>query len=585
MGLAVPDQPADRSTDRSAGPPTLALFVAVLCSLLRQAGRLGWLDRSVVEGVRALTRLAVELQAAGGGFTLVAELDGFRHAEQGESLASQGRAVVQLLRLFQRRGWSGAVFAPSVQPLDVKNLLQGLLDPRFDAAAALRRTGGITLARAAAAEAPPIVILRDGHEQPLSDLPEAPAPGAGPAPAARQRAGQPADPLAGQAGAAGASAARAGSGGRAGGGNAPTGTRPAAPAGAAASGGGGGAGGAAGTGAGPAARAAGPSPGPAVVARPERPAHGGEPGGIDAQLQELRCENAAIRDAVANLVTTPAGAPAAEPAVTICLDAMERDEHLQYLLVSLRQHDRYTFDHSCNVALIAVAVARSMGFKGEDLRRFATAALLHDIGKLYTPLSVLNKPGKFTPEEWKAMRRHPQDGMEILDGAGHENEYSERVTLLHHVGFDGNGYPGNARSEPDIFAHLVQVADIYDAFTSIRPYRQQARPREVLEVLRQGVGHQFSPVAVDATLKLMGGTPLASVLKLDNGQLGLVVDVGCGEPGRPVVRIIQDEFGNRPPRTVLLDLAARIPATGEYLVDVVEAVDPIIRNIPIGRYI
>lgn len=575
LDLAVPEQPADRSTDRSAGPPTLALFIAVLCGLLRQAGKLGWLDRSVVEGVRALTRLAVELRAAAGGFTLIAEPDGFRHAEQGERLASQGRAVVQLLRLFQRRGWSGAVFAPAVQPLDVKNLLQGLLDPRFDAAAALRRTGGITLARAAAAEAPPIVILRDGHEQPLSDLPDAPSAGAGPAPAAGERAGQPADPLARPAAAAGASAARAGSGGRAGGGNAPIGARPAARA----------AGGAAGAGGGPAARSGGTPPGPTVLTRPERPAHGGEPGGIDAQLQELRRENAAIRDAVANLVTTPAGAPAAEPAVTICLDAMERDEHLQYMLVSLRQHDRYTFDHSCNVALIAVAIARSMGFKGEDLRRFATAALLHDIGKLYTPLSVLNKPGKFTPEEWKAMRRHPQDGMEILDGAGHENEYSERVTLLHHVGFDGNGYPANARSEPDIFAHLIQVADIYDAFTSIRPYRQQARPREVLEVLRQGAGRQFSPVAVDAALKLMGGTPLASVLKLDNGQLGLVVDVGCGEPGRPVVRIIQDEFGNRPPRTVLLDLAARIPATGEYLVDVVEAVDPIIRNIPIGRYI
>lgn len=575
LDLAVPEQPADRSTDRSAGPPTLALFIAVLCGLLRQAGKLGWLDRSVVEGVRALTSLAVELRAAAGGFTLIAEPDGFRHAEQGERLTSQGRAVVQLLRLFQRRGWSGAVFAPAVQPLDVKNLLQGLLDPRFDAAAALRRTGGITLARAAAAEAPPIVILRDGHEQPLSDLPDAPSAGAGPAPAAGERAGQPADPLARPAAAAGASAARAGSGGRAGGGNAPIGARPAARA----------AGGAAGAGGGPAARSGGTPPGPTVLTRPERPAHGGEPGGIDAQLQELRRENAAIRDAVANLVTTPAGAPAAEPAVTICLDAMERDEHLQYMLVSLRQHDRYTFDHSCNVALIAVAIARSMGFKGEGLRRFATAALLHDIGKLYTPLSVLNKPGKFTPEEWKAMRRHPQDGMEILDGAGHENEYSERVTLLHHVGFDGNGYPANARSEPDIFAHLIQVADIYDAFTSIRPYRQQARPREVLEVLRQGAGRQFSPVAVDAALKLMGGTPLASVLKLDNGQLGLVVDVGCGEPGRPVVRIIQDEFGNRPPRTVLLDLAARIPATGEYLVDVVEAVDPIIRNIPIGRYI
>jgi putative nucleotidyltransferase with HDIG domain len=280
-----------------------------------------------------------------------------------------------------------------------------------------------------------------------------------------------------------------------------------------------------------------------------------------------------------------AGGRAPHPAILTCIEAMEQDEHLMYMLVSLRQHDRYTFDHSCNVALLAVAIARQIGVAGEELRRFAGAVLLHDIGKLYTPLAVLNKPGRFSPDEWQVMKRHPVDGMEILDGAGFENLYSERVTLLHHVNFEGQGYPATTAQRPDLLAHIVQAADIYDAFTSIRPYRQQARPLEVLETLRNGAGKDFDPAVVSAVLKLMGETPMGAVLKLDNGQLGLVVDMGSSPDGRPIVRVIQDELGSRPARTTLVDLSARIPATGEYMVEVVEAIDPVIRNIPIGRYI
>jgi len=297
----------------------------------------------------------------------------------------------------------------------------------------------------------------------------------------------------------------------------------------------------------------------------------------------LRRENAAIRCAMAGFAN--GARPTVQPAILTSIEAMERDEHLVYMLISLRQHDRYTFDHSCNVALLAVAIARAVGVTGEELRRFATAALLHDIGKLYTPLEVLNKPGRFTPDEWKAMKRHPVDGMEILEGAGFENSYSKRVTLLHHVGFDGGGYPACTKEQPDLYAQIVQVADVYDAFTTIRPYRQQARPREVLEVLREGAGTQFNPAVVEATIRLMGGTPIGSVLKLSNGQLGLVVDSGDTAAGRPIVRVIQDESGRRPNGTTLLDLSARVPATGQYELDVVEAVDPLIRNIPIGRYV
>ncbi len=520
-GAAVDDRPLPPMATAEAAPApsgggaasgNLTVFVAILCALLRQVTRGGWIARETVDGTRALARLAAELHARAGGFTLIVAADHFRLRESGERVEVAGKAVVQLHRLFQRRGLAEVRLAADVAPLGLRNLARLLLEPGLDPGAVLPPGAGVETVMARA-DTPVVVVLRDdGSEASLGELPEVAAP-----------AGRPADPLPDGGG------------------------RRAAPV----------------------AGAAPAVPRTAVA--------------LDREAQQLRQENAAIREAVARMVTCRAEAP--RPAILTSLEAMERDEHLLYMLVSLRQHDRYTFDHSCNVTLLATAIARQFGVAGEDLRRFAAAVLLHDIGKLYTPLSVLNKPGRFTPDEWKSMRRHPGDGMDILVGAGFENGYSERVTLLHHVAFDGTGYPLVNTLAPDLYAQIVQVADIYDAFTTIRPYRQQARPREVLEVLRKEAGKQFNPAVVEATLRLMGETPIGAVLKLDNGQLGLVVDMGSTADHRPLVRVIQDEFGHRPERTTLLDLSARLPSTGEYMVDIVESVDPVIRNIPIGRYI
>ncbi len=257
------------------------------------------------------------------------------------------------------------------------------------------------------------------------------------------------------------------------------------------------------------------------------------------------------------------------------------------ILASLRAHDSYTYDHSVNVGLLSIALARAIGWKGSDLSEFGVAALIHDVGKLYTPLEVLNKPGRFTPQEWVLMKRHPVDGAEILKEAGVGSELAQKIALEHHTNPDGSGYPPLPYSVDELQtgSKIVKIADCYDAFTTVRPYRSQARPFEVLKMLQKQRGTQFDPELVDVFVEMMGVYPIGSVVKLRSGSIDLVVQTNLTLRDRPVVRLLQDEQGRKPKGTVLIDLSEKDPVTGEYLDEIVECIDPVIRNIPIGRYV
>jgi putative nucleotidyltransferase with HDIG domain len=255
------------------------------------------------------------------------------------------------------------------------------------------------------------------------------------------------------------------------------------------------------------------------------------------------------------------------------------------ILASLRAHDPYTYDHSINVGLLSIALARAIGWKGSDLREFGVAALIHDVGKLYTPLEVLNKPGRFTPQEWVVMKRHPADGAEILREAGVGNELAQKIAIEHHTNPDGTGYPPLPYSELHTGSKIVKIADCYDAFTTIRPYRSQARPFEVLKMLRRQGGTQFDAELVEVFSEMMGVYPIGSVVKVQSGAIGLVVQTNLILRERPMIRILQDERGRKPKETVLVDLARKDEESGEFVDEIIECIDPVIRNIPVGRYV
>ena len=162
----------------------------------------------------------------------------------------------------------------------------------------------------------------------------------------------------------------------------------------------------------------------------------------------------------------------------------------------------WTAGHSQRVTDIASAIARTMGFSPSDLDRLARGSLLHDIGKIAVPSSILNKPGKLTPEEFTVMQQHPVVGARILEPIPDYDRLIP-VVLQHHERFDGRGYPAGLSGEMiSLDARIVAVADVFDALTSERPYRKALDEDAAMRIIVNGRASEFDPAVVDAFLRL-----------------------------------------------------------------------------------
>ena len=161
------------------------------------------------------------------------------------------------------------------------------------------------------------------------------------------------------------------------------------------------------------------------------------------------------------------------------------------------QKDQYTKGHSDRVASLSLLLAREIGIQGNGLKSIVAGALLHDIGKLKIDDSVLKKPGRLTPGEFDQIKRHPQAGIELLEGK--EFPWDVRpVILYHHERIDGGGYPeGLSGEEIPLSARIVCVADVFDALTSDRVYREAYDPSRSLEIMQSEVCRTFDPVLLE----------------------------------------------------------------------------------------
>ncbi len=177
---------------------------------------------------------------------------------------------------------------------------------------------------------------------------------------------------------------------------------------------------------------------------------------------------------------------------------------IQAMVRIVEAKDPYTRGHSERVAEYAVKIARRMGVPAGDLEMLKQIAVLHDIGKLGIRDMVLNKPGQLTPEEWDMMRLHPVTGEEILKPVFLDPRMLE-IVRSHHERYDGKGYPdGLSRDQINILAHILSVADAYDAMTSSRAYRPSCmRMEEAVQELNKGKGSQFDPRVVDVFSKIL----------------------------------------------------------------------------------
>ena len=164
----------------------------------------------------------------------------------------------------------------------------------------------------------------------------------------------------------------------------------------------------------------------------------------------------------------------------------------------------YTFRHSERVAEIAVATATTLGFPDESLRDLRRAGLLHDIGKLAISNLILDKPGKLTEEEFAAVKRHPLVTEQILRRVTRFADIAD-IAAAHHEKLDGSGYHRGVRGdELGLPARVLAVADIFEAMTADRPYRQPMEMEQALELMRRDVGARICPDAFGALERSAG---------------------------------------------------------------------------------
>jgi len=242
-------------------------------------------------------------------------------------------------------------------------------------------------------------------------------------------------------------------------------------------------------------------------------------------------------------------------------------------LTALKKYDNYTFTHMVNVSALAMAQARALNVDGTLLREFGFAALMHDIGKVNTPLEVLNKPDKLTKDEFDVMKQHVVDGAHILRRTPEMPALAPIVAFEHHLKQDLSGYPENIGSRKlNLCTMIVSIADVFDALRSNRPYRQGLATNRIRAIMGEQSNPAFNQPLLKRFVNLMGLFPVGNLVRLTTDELAVVSAEHPTDPFRPQVKIIQDAKGEFLEEPLLANTWEHQGDDGERAV--VEAVDP-----------
>lgn len=207
-------------------------------------------------------------------------------------------------------------------------------------------------------------------------------------------------------------------------------------------------------------------------------------------------------------------------------------------MINVKSHDLYTYQHSVNVCVLSCIIGLACEMSRAQLKKLATSALLHDIGKVFIDKAILNKPGKLSQDEWETIKTHPELGSEC---AGKKYRFPTaicRSILMHHERYDGTGYPsGTGGEDIPIFARIIAISDVYDAITSRRPYHEAVSPAEAYEYIMGNSGRHFSPHIVDIFTRKVAPFPEGLSVKLSNGMKGIVFKNYEDCLTRPVIKL------------------------------------------------
>ncbi|OIQ81906.1 cyclic di-GMP phosphodiesterase response regulator RpfG [mine drainage metagenome] len=262
-------------------------------------------------------------------------------------------------------------------------------------------------------------------------------------------------------------------------------------------------------------------------------------------------------------------------------DSLARNSWALVSVARIKTADEYTYMHSVAVCALMVVLARQLGLPEDETRQAGLAGLLHDIGKAGMPMTILNKPDKLTEPEFAVIKTHPREGWEMLRKVGDVGEIALDVCLHHHEKLDGTGYPDRLAGEAiSLHARMGAVCDIYDAVTSNRPYKKGWDPAESLRNMSKWTKSHLDERAFAAFVKSLGIYPIGSLVRLESGLLGVVVEQAEGSLLTPRVRAFYSAKSLAYVKPRLVDLACA--STHDRIVGLENAADWCIADV--GEY-
>ena len=273
------------------------------------------------------------------------------------------------------------------------------------------------------------------------------------------------------------------------------------------------------------------------------------------------------------------------------VNAIMQDESTLLGLANIKNYDEYTFNHSVNVAIYAIALGQRIGIPKKHLSHLGMAGLFHDIGKTKIPKEILNKSGKLSSQEWTMMRAHPLVGAEIVMRMKEWGELSTRLidaAFEHHLKYDLTGYPRLTRKRKiTLFGRIVTIADFYDALVRPRVYNRFPYVSEkILGLMLERSGKDFDPAIVKVFINMIGIFPLGTLVLLNTNEMGIVSQIQEDSEliDRPKVCLLYYSDGDYR-KGKMVDLREMDEGTKDFKRSIVKTLDPNEYNINVAEFL
>jgi putative nucleotidyltransferase with HDIG domain len=235
-----------------------------------------------------------------------------------------------------------------------------------------------------------------------------------------------------------------------------------------------------------------------------------------------------------------------DPVVEEMTNTILRNKDALLSLCRIKNKDDYTFLHSVSVGALLISFAHALGFNRDAIKMLGIGGMLHDIGKTKVPNEILNKPGKLTEEEFIIMKSHVTHSCVILRQTTGILQASLDVASQHHERFDGSGYPLQLKSsEMSVYGQMASIVDVYDAITANRCYHKGMEPTVAVRKMFEWSKYHFNPKLFHAFVRTVGIYPVGTLVMLESGKIGVVIEQFEKDMTTPVVRTVFDTKKNQ----------------------------------------